>query len=43
MSCLLMPGLIKKSAEALIQVRKVQQGELIESTVSFRKKCGKMR
>ena len=43
MSCLMMPGLTKKSAEALIQVRKVQQGEFIEDTVNFRKKCGEMR
>ena len=33
----------KKSAEALIQVRKVQQGEFIEDTVNFRKKSGEMR
>ena len=42
-SCLMMPGLTKKSAEALIQVIKVQQGEFIEDTVNFRKKCGEMR
>ena len=35
----MMPGLTKKSAEALIQVRNAQQGELIEDTVNFRKKC----
>ena len=33
----------KKSAEALIQVRKVQQGEFIEDKLKFRKKCGEMR
>ena len=39
----MMPGLTKKSAETLIQVRKVQQGEFIEDTVNFCKKCGEMR
>ena len=43
MSCLMMPGLTKKSAEALIQVREIQQGKLIEDTVNFCKKCGEKR